>query len=169
MRRIDQRGQAFVPILEQRGPHTIEILGQRLIRRHDVAERDECRAIARFQAVEHGAARGLQMAEPETLQARAHVEREHDVQGNLLEAGEIDRLPHAIVHDFEIGRHRPCTGWPFAVTSTSTRTASMRLEKVCADGAATASASAPASVRADRSSPTRDPPAASASGSFARS
>ncbi len=46
------------------------------------------------------------MAEPETLQARAHVEGQHDVQGNLLEAGEIDRLPHAVVQHFEIARHQ---------------------------------------------------------------
>ena len=75
--------------------------------RHDVAERDERGAIAGLQAVEHSLAGGLQVAEPQALQARAHVERQHHVQRNLLEAREIDALAHAIVQHLEIGRRQP--------------------------------------------------------------
>ncbi len=36
--------------------------------------------------------------------ALAHVERQHDVERNLLEADEVDLLRHAIVQHFEVGR-----------------------------------------------------------------
>ena len=42
------------------------------------------------------------MTEPQPLEARAHVERKHHVQRNLLEACQIDALTHAIVEHLEI-------------------------------------------------------------------
>ncbi len=52
------------------------------------------------------------MTEPQSLKARTHIEREHDIQRNLLEAGEIDFLPDTVVEDLEIGRSQPLDRTP---------------------------------------------------------
>ena len=100
------------------------------------------------------------MAQPQPLKARAHIERKHHIQRNLLEAGEIDFLSNAVVQDLEVGGVSPWTGRPFSVTSTSTRTASIRLVKiVCALALDAASKAAATAISGRRNSSTRDPPA----------
>src|SRR5262249_2471930 len=45
-----------------------------------------------------------QLLETIAADALAHVEREHHVQRNLLEADEIDLLRHAVIEHFEVAR-----------------------------------------------------------------
>jgi hypothetical protein len=107
VRAIDERRHPFGLRRLQRRAHPRDVFGQPDSGCDDVAERDERRTIARPQAIEHAAAGGLQVAQPQTLEARAHVEREHHVERNLFEAGEIDRLPDAVVEHLEVGGRQP--------------------------------------------------------------
>ncbi|HUP41068.1 MAG TPA: hypothetical protein VM115_13170 [Vicinamibacterales bacterium] len=72
-----------------------------------MAERHERSAVAGFQSFEQPLARGLQMTEPQPLQAGTHVERQHHVQRNLFEAREIDVLTNTVIQDVEIIRCQP--------------------------------------------------------------
>ena len=62
-----------------------------------MAEGDERRLIVLLQRREHARAGAAQLIQPFAGHAVAHVERQDDVQRNLLEADQIDLLRHAVV------------------------------------------------------------------------
>jgi len=103
MTRVDERRRSGPACLIERCADAVDTLIKAAPRRDDMAEGDQGRAVTRLQPIEHGPARGLEMAEAQSLQARAHVERKNHVQRDLLEAGEIDPLSHAVVLHLKVG------------------------------------------------------------------
>jgi len=69
-----------------------------------VVERDERRAVLARQPPKHSVARRTQMVQAFARHAIAHVKDEHDVEGHLLEAHEVDILPDAVVEHLEVSR-----------------------------------------------------------------
>jgi hypothetical protein len=68
-----------------------------------VAEGDQSGLIAGLESAKDCGAGGAKTIEAIPRDAVAHVEGEHDVQRNLLEADEVDLLEHAVVADLEVG------------------------------------------------------------------
>ena len=104
VRRIDERREPLTMHPIECEADAIEVVGQTLARRHDVAECDERRAIAGLEAFEGSLTCRLQMTEPQALKTGAVVERKDDVQWNLFEAREVYALADAVVEYLEIRR-----------------------------------------------------------------
>jgi hypothetical protein len=95
-----------------------------------VAEGSQRRAIDGLQIVEQRLARGNEIGPSIAGDAGARVERE-DVHRHVGSVDDVDRLWHALVPTFEVLRGQTAHRLRPSVTSTSTRTPSVRDENVC--------------------------------------
>ena len=72
-----------------------------------MAERNERGSIARLKGGQRGTPGRAKMIEPFAGHAIAHVERQDQVDRNLLEADEIHWLPYAVIEHLEVSGRQP--------------------------------------------------------------